>query len=212
MGIICPHCVRAIHENWTFVGIGMDRDSASWEVAFYVCPACQRILVALRRELRRDGSHQTMMVYPKATARPLPPEVPDPYAADFREAALVLADSPKASAAISRRLLQHIIREQAGIRGRDLNDEIDRLLDSKQLPSHLAESVDAIRNVGNFAAHPTKSTNTSEIIDVEPGEAEWLLDALEGLTDFYFVQPARTKARREALNKKLGDAGKPPMK
>jgi hypothetical protein len=41
---------------------------------------------------------------------------------------------------------------------------------------------------------------------VEPGEAEWTLDVLEILFDFYFVQPARLKAKRDALNKKLAEA------
>ena len=57
-----------------------------------------------------------------------------------------------------------------------------------------------------------KSTNTGEVIEVESGEAEWLLDTLEGLFDFYFVQPASLKKKREALNAKLTDAGKPPLK
>ena len=54
--------------------------------------------------------------------------------------------------------------------------------------------------------------NTGEIVEVEPGEAEWLLDTLEGLLDFYFIQPALLKEKQEALNKKLAAAGKPPMK
>lgn len=83
---------------------------------------------------------------------------------------------------------------------------------SNQLPSWLAENVDAVRIVGNFAAHPAKDTNTGEIVDVELGEAEWLLDVLEGLFDFYFVQPAIAKAKRDALNAKLKAAGKPEMK
>jgi Domain of unknown function (DUF4145) len=86
------------------------------------------------------------------------------------------------------------------------------VLDSKSLPTHLGEAVDAVRNIGNFAAHPIKSTNTGEIVDVESGEAEWLLDVLEGLFDFYFVQPAMLQKKKQALNKKLADAGKPPMK
>jgi hypothetical protein len=49
-------------------------------------------------------------------------------------------------------------------------------------------------------------------LPVELGEAEWNLDVLESLFDFYFVQPARAKAKRDALNKKLADAGKPPLK
>ena len=47
---------------------------------------------------------------------------------------------------------------------------------------------------------------------VEDNEAEWLLDVLEGLFDFYFVQPQRSKAKRDALDKKLKDTGKPQLK
>lgn len=57
-----------------------------------------------------------------------------------------------------------------------------------------------------------KSTNTGEVVDVEPGEAEWILDVLEGLFDLYFIQPAELERKREQLNKKLEDAGKPPLK
>ena len=152
-------------------------------------------------------------MYPKAISRaPLSTDVPDEFAKDYTEACLVIADSPKASAALSRRCLQNILRGKAGVKKSDLSKEIEEVLQSKQLPSHLALAIDAVRNIGAFAAHPIKSTNTGEIVDVEPGEAEWLLDVLEGLFDFYFVQPAELARKREALNKKLTDAGKPPMK
>ncbi len=79
------------------------------------------------------------------------------------------------------------------------------------LPAHLAGSIDAIRTIGNFASHPTKDKSTGEIIDVEPGEAEWSLDTLEGLFVFYYVQPELTEKRKAALNEKLKSAGKPPL-
>jgi hypothetical protein len=50
------------------------------------------------------------------------------------------------------------------------------------------------------------------ILDVEPGEAEWTLDVLEELFDFYCVLPATIQKRKDAFNKKLQEAGKPPMK
>lgn len=59
---------------------------------------------------------------------------------------------------------------------------------------------------------PNKSKHTGEIFDVEPGEAEWSLETLDGLFDFFFVQPAKLKEKREALNKKLQEAGKPEMR
>lgn len=208
----CPHCQTAFHERWTSKDVGGDRDCSLMAIQWNSCPECRRKIIRLVLDSEKSGSRSYPIVYPKAATRPIPPEVPDPYASDFREACLVLDDSPKASAAISRRCLQHIIREQAGITKKNLSEEIGALLSSKELSGHLAERVDAIRNVGNFAAHPIKSTNTGEIIEVEPGEAEWLLDVLESLFDFYFVQPTRLKARRDALNKKLEDAGKPPMK
>ena len=72
--------------------------------------------------------------------------------------------------------------------------------------------MDAIRNIGNFAAHPLKDTSTGEIVEVEPGEAEWLIVVLDSLCDFAFVKPEELKRRKEALNKKLDSMGKRPMK
>jgi hypothetical protein len=86
------------------------------------------------------------------------------------------------------------------------------VIDAGKVPTHISESLDAVRNIGNFAAHPIKSKASGEIIDVEPGEAEWNLDVLEALFDFYFVQPEILKKKRAALDAKLAEAGKPKMK
>jgi hypothetical protein len=108
--------------------------------------------------------------------------------------------------------LQHLLREAAKVKPSDLYNEIQEVLDSGKLRPDLAEGLDAVRAIGNFAAHPIKSKVTGEIIPVEPGEAEWNLDVLEGLFDFYYVQPAVMKAKKDALNKKLAEAAKPPVK
>ena len=52
---------------------------------------------------------------------------------------------------------------------------------------------------------------TGQIVDVEPGEAEWNLDVLESMFDFYYVEPARIQSRKAALNAKLASAGKPQI-
>jgi hypothetical protein len=151
------------------------------------------------------------LVHPKGVARtPLSAEVPEEFAGDYREACLVLADSPKASAALSRRCLQHVLKEAGKTKKRDLADQIDEVMST--LPPHLRSMIDTVRAMGNFAAHPTKSTNTGEIIEVEPGEEEWLLETLEAAFDFYFVQPAELQRKRDAINAKLKEAGKPPLK
>ena len=142
----------------------------------------------------------------------MPVEVPDPYRQDFLEACDVIKSSPKASAALSRRNLQAILREKANTKKKDLADQIDEVITLGLLPTHILEGLDAVRNIGNFAAHAIKSTSTGEIVEVELGEAEWNLDVLESLFDHYFVQPALTAKRRAALDAKLKDANKPPLK
>jgi len=220
----CPHCLEHFHDEWRYEPLIADRTGKVWGVGCTTCAACGRIVVTLGTLLQavERGTNAPQWVpnpttfravYPKGVSRaPLPSEVPAEFAADYSEACLVLPDSEKASAALSRRRLQYLLREKAGIKKGDLANEIQQVLDSRQLPSHLADDLDAIRNIGNFAAHPLKSTNTGEIVDVEPQEAEWLLNLLEQFFDFYFVQPSRAKAKRDALNAKLQSIGKHPMK
>jgi len=151
-------------------------------------------------------------VWPKnATFSPAAPEVPEKLAKDYNEARTILDFSPKASAALARRCLQNLIREHLGIQERDLTSEIQKLLAQGNLPSHLSDNIDAIRHIGNFAAHPIKDQQSTMITEVEPGEAEWILDVLEGLFDFFFVQPENMKKKRAALNEKLKNAGKKTM-
>lgn len=194
--------------------MGGDQENQVFRVLYEMCPNCQRKVIEIQRYAAHGRLIGGFIAYPpKATGRkPLSPDVPDPFASDYKEACLVLSDSPKASAALSRRCLQNILREKAKVKHQDLSKEIDEVLSSGQLPSHLAGSIDAIRHVGNFAAHPIKSTSTGSIVEVEAGEAEWLLDVLEGMFQFYFVSPAELQRKKEALNKKLAEAGKPPMK
>jgi hypothetical protein len=166
-----------------------------------------------RKFIGLDGEATLTIVRPKASTRPkCAKEVPKAIAEDYNEACLVLADSPKASAALSRRCLQHVLREAAKVKPDDLAKEIQQVLDSGTLRSEVAEGLDMVRATGNFAAHPIKSKQTGEIMPVEPGEAEWNLDVLESLFDFYFVQPTILKVKKDALNKKLQEAGKPPLK
>lgn len=155
---------------------------------------------------------QQFMVFPRGAHRPpAPPEVPEAVGQDYNEACLVFDDSPQASAALSRRCLQHLLVERRVSKSENLSTAIDDAL-SVHPPTHIAENLDAVRNIGNFAAHPQKCKNSGEILPVEPHEAEWNLDVLEMLFDFYYVQPARSAARRDALNKKLEEAGKKPIK
>jgi hypothetical protein len=72
--------------------------------------------------------------------------------------------------------------------------------------------LDAIRNFGNFSAHPITDQTTLQIIDVDDHEAEYCLDILDALFDHYYVRPEDAKRKRAALDAKLAAAGKPPSR
>jgi hypothetical protein len=82
----------------------------------------------------------------------------------------------------------------------------------RALPHKLRETVDAIRNFGNFSAHPIDDKTTLQVIDVEPHEAEWCLETIEELFEYFYVGPAAAKAKKAGLNAKLAAGGKPPAK
>ena len=116
--------------------------------------------------------------------------------------------SPKASTALSRRIIQALLRNKAGTKKWNLIDQIDEVLATKTLPSYIADDLHAVRNIGNFAAHEMKDRSCGEIIDVDAGEADWTLKVAEAMLDFYFVEPAKAVKRRAELNEKLKAAGK----
>jgi len=218
--MICPHCLVGFRPEIKQIYLGVDADG-EWGILKINCTECKKTILTLIRGKdvsRSEGCDfkyidKSILFYPKGINRPpVPSQVPKELAEDYKEACLVLNDSPKASAALSRRCLQYLLRKKAKVKPGNLVDEIQQVIGSGELPTYIVKDIDAIRNVGNFSAHPIKSKKTREIIEVEPGEAEWNLNVLESLFDFYYVKPAESEERRKALNKKLKAAGKKEMK
>jgi len=218
----CPHCNIAIHDQYTAISAlnlaALTQPPApalNWIVLHQRCPECYESIILLERNSGNVASpnwpNLKFMAYPRSATRPIANEVPDPYRQDFSEACKVLADSPKASAALSRRCLQAILKDKLGATKNDLYDQIEEVTATGKLPSHIDRGLHAARQIGNIAAHSMKSTTTGAIVDVEPGEAEWNLDVLDSLFDFCFVMPAADAKRKAELNEKLKKIGKPPI-
>lgn len=217
----CPHCNTGIHTNFAetiFFSYSKPGMFVGWKARYGSCSECHEAIIYLGvgEAIRQPnnavtivGNYKERMSEPRGVGRPCPKEVPETLANDFQEAVAVLSISHQASAALTRRSVQQVLRDHGGTTKKDLALQIDEIIATGSLPSALAEQLDAVRHIGNFAAHPLKSTNTGEIIPVEPHEAEWNLDVLEELFDHFFVKPAKSKARKNELNKKLADAGKP---
>lgn len=238
--IKCPHCLLHIYfeENssisWDFGGFESIEEkkngftqwtSPGYGISYGHCPACGKLIIYYQEGSRVStifdrtetlngylNAEREDIIYPKFANFTVAEEVPDEYKTDYIEAKSVLPISPKASAALSRRILQNVLREELGIKKRTLEQEIETFMQTEGVPSYLGEAVDAIRNIGNFAAHPMKNTHTGEIVSVEDGEAEWLLEVNEALFDYVFIQPKKLEERKNALNSKLSSLGKPPLK
>lgn len=209
----CPHCLVAFNDEQSHKDVFKEYDEDGyWEVERRRCPECNKLILHLHNRNDNRITKSFVLVRPRASERPCPIEVPKKYSEDFKEATLVLSDSSKASAALSRRCLQNILKEEAKTKSKDLAEQIDEVITKNLLPSYLADDLDAVRNIGNFAAHPIKSKQTGEVLPVEAGEAEWNLDVLEALFDFFFVLPEQNKKKKTALNLKLQEAGKPQLK
>lgn len=223
----CPTCKKEFYPQpehnggyWLYSG----RKDLACVFSVQRCPSCQEIIVMRevgvgQREVNGKitifMSDSEEIIYPPEQGNrkiSVAPEIPDEYRDELVEAHAVLEISAKASAALSRRLLQKLLREKLGIRKRDLSQEIDDFISNAQAPSYLTEAIDAVRQIGNFAAHPVKYEHSGEIVDVEQGEAEWLLEVLKTLFDFVFVQPAKLELRKKSLNAKLKELGKPQLK
>jgi hypothetical protein len=227
----CPYCgivfsLDGVPTHNSFPGFGGGQDPFSrvvtdpghrrFSITSHSCPTCNGQIMWLNditadEETGEREISSTTLLYPKFRTALLQDAVPETYRQEFQEAHGTLTISPKASAALSRRCLQRVIRDLEGISHRSLFEEIDVLLKRNTLPRYLAEDLDSIRQIGNFAAHPVIERESGEIIEVEPGEAEWNLQVLRALLEFYFVDRARSEERRAALNEKLRRAGKGPM-
>jgi hypothetical protein len=218
----CPHCGKGFHDTWHFAEVFVDTDTVSvkWISKVTICPACLDATIELSKHRMTSGGGWGMgkvfRVYPNSTSRkPTPTEVPEEIKVDYEEASKVLPLSNKASAALSRRCLQTILRTQGYIQ-KDLAQQIDALIaepdPKKSIPTSLRMTVDVIRNFGNFSAHRITDQTTLQIIDVESEEAEWCLDILDEMFDHYYVKPTLAAARKKALDAKLKGAGKPASK
>src|SRR5215470_4147914 len=115
----CPHCLesffdaaytqelRCVHNGVNLPLVEKkpgETIQTKWSIESQLCPACGRAIISLLKgHVLPLGPVEEILVWPRGIARaPLPPEVIEPFRSDYREACNVLADSPKASAALSR--------------------------------------------------------------------------------------------------------------
>lgn len=166
-----------------------------------------RVFVAKEKAMNHDLDPKQVIystrLIPESMAKPQPDCIPAPLREDYVEACKIRDLSPKASATLSRRCLQGMIRDFCGIRKGTLFDEISELrelVNNDKAPSGVSldsvEAIDHVRSVGNIGAHMEKDIN--HIVPVDPEEAQLLIDLIESLFEEWYV------AREKRVNRFSG--------
>lgn len=213
---LCPFCNRhaTITDSNTKASsldfnIGNKHGLQTVEVYVIVCPNpdCREYTLAvILREYACDtsksgwrdkGTSRTWKLIPQAEVKVFPPFIPAPILDDYKEACLIRDLSPKASATLSRRCLQGMIRDFWGIKERTLFNEIEAIRDKVDPVTWAA--IDAVRKIGNIGAHMEEDINL--IVDVEPREAGLLIGLIETLlNDWYIVREERQKRMQDIIS------------
>ncbi|MDH4219516.1 MAG: DUF4145 domain-containing protein [Candidatus Aminicenantes bacterium] len=108
--------------------------------------------------------------------------------------------SPKASATLSRRCLQGMIRDFWKVKEKNLYEEIEAI--KNKVESQTLKAIDSVREVGNIGAHMQKDVNL--IIEIEPNEAELLINLNEILMKDWYIN----RHEREETLKKIIEIGR----
>ena len=145
-------------------------------------------------------------LWPESSHKAQPDYISPVIVQDYIEACRIRDLSPKASATLARRCIQGNIRDFCKISKNRLIDEIDTLRtqvnDSKAPSGVTIESVDAIdhvRKIGNIGAHMEKDIDV--IVDVDPDEAQALIELIELLFEEWYVARNARQARLAKVQK-----------
>lgn len=208
MNFTCPYCNRHTtitnpnyFSSWVYID---NLQSQEGKVGIFLkaitCPnkECKNLWLSLELNaadhLNRRQEWNILkkwQLLPESEAKVLPDYIPSPISGDYYEACRIRDLSPKASATLSRRCLQGMIRDFWGISKSRLKDEVDALED--KVDSDIWGSIDAVRNVGNIGSHMEKDINI--IVDVEPDEAQLLIGLIEQLIDEWYINREDRKNR-----------------
>jgi hypothetical protein len=211
----CPYC----NQNATITDNNLEHEVFFWnsgnkdgklcvEIDMVVCPndRCRQYVITsgiYKTKTTAAGTFpdkealESWKLRPKSSSKPFPDYIPKPILDDYKEACLIVADSPKASATLSRRCLQGIIRDFWKISKPRLIDEIKEL--EGKIDAITWQAIDSVRNVGNIGAHMEKDINV--IIDVGPEEAGLLIGLVEYLLkECYVAQHEREEHMQKVIN------------
>ena len=222
----CPYCQHKIllqdadiHEAYIlfkFLGDRVRHGRTGVQLVSYACPnpTCQELAISVywheladiryEQVFTREALRKRLGMWrlrPESSAKPQPDYIPPQIVEDYYEACRIRDLSPKASATLSRRCLQGMIRHFWDVKDKkNLYEEIEAI--KEKVDTATWEAIDTVRGVGNIGAHMEKDVDL--IVSVEPGEAQLLLELIETLFDEWYVAKHDREQRMGEI-KRLGE-------
>lgn len=176
--ITCPYCHVYAQFDWE-VRESLNSKLQKYKLIVAKCNSCHLDSVWLQN---LQSKEEILMLpdYPSELDAPNS-DMPNNIQQIYIEAAKVLKDSPRASAALSRLAIDKLTKKFSN--KHSLDNRIGDLV-SKGLPAKLQQAFDIVRIVGNNAVHPGE-------IDLTDNQemAKSLLNLLNIITDNLITQP-----------------------
>lgn len=217
MNFTCPHCDRDTtltvlnySDHTSFLTIKNAEGGRGLTTRWIVCPnkECTKIsLIATLSIAGLDSSNNWVLqkqllqwrLLPQSAAKIYPDYIPAQIRQDYIEATAIVKSSPRASATLSRRCLQGMIRDFWGISKKTLYAEIEAI--EEYVDAMAWQAIDAVRIVGNISAHMQDDVN--HVIEVEPEEALLLINLIELLMKEWYIN----RHERSIQLQKLAELG-----
>lgn len=113
----------------------------------------------------------------------------------YKEAASISQKSPRAAAALLRLALQMLCKQQLGGKGKNIYADIQQFFEEGRISVEVQKSMNAIREVGNEAAHPG-------VIDFNenPDVANMLFEFINFIADEMLTKPKGRKQKLDKIN------------
>lgn len=158
-------------------------DKSCLSITFYKCPNCGQYTI-YATGIGADVKSTKIKIKPVSNAKQFPEYIPAALRQDYEEACAIVSLSPKASATLSRRCLQGMIRDFWDIKEPNLSKAISQL--EGKIPAQQWRVINGVRRIGNIGAHMEKDINL--IVDIDPDEAEKLLKLIEHLFKQWYIE------------------------
>jgi hypothetical protein len=196
LSIYCPHCHKHTsldpapvkykygYDEYTTQAFWQKSNSQTWWMG--VCNACENPVLVLNK-----GN----TIYPAPLPKPTEQSIPEAIRKDLDEAKICLSSSAFRAAAVMARRAMQVAALDKGAKTDKLVSQVAELKANGQITTDLKEWADAVRWVGNDAAHPNGAPVTKE-------DAEDVLHLAEQFLHVLYVAPALAAGIKKRLGKK----------